>query len=231
MSSQGFSKGERTVISAKSVAGTSATGFLAALFAAIVILPGFSTGASAQGLLQILFGKPRPAYQQRTYAPPPSYHQRRARRPDYSQQRRSRPRRARAPRNVSVAKKPAGPKVYTPPPVLSGPYGRFRADPTLRKGDVLVTSNGLVVFVGKRGTKHSVKDFVPLSKGKRYARGNRERLQAIADANTFGLKDLVETRIVSDYKDKVKALIEEQKNADNKSAKKRKGKRAKVARR
>jgi hypothetical protein len=46
-----------------------------------------------------------------------------------------------------------------PPPRASG----ILEDPTLRRGDVVVTSDGLMVFRGGRGLPHSARDFDPVA--------------------------------------------------------------------
>lgn len=56
---------------------------------------------------------------------------------------------------------PRGPIPYVAPTVASGPLGRFLHDPSLRRGDVVATPNGLMVFQGKPGsTTHRTADFV-----------------------------------------------------------------------
>jgi hypothetical protein len=44
-----------------------------------------------------------------------------------------------------------------------GPLGRFLNDPTLRAGDVVVTTKGLMVYRGPGGPSHRESDFVSLS--------------------------------------------------------------------
>lgn len=56
------------------------------------------------------------------------------------------------------------PTPYVAPEVMPGPLGRFLKDPTLRRGDVVATADGLMVFRGNGGATHRAKDFVPVGK-------------------------------------------------------------------
>lgn len=47
---------------------------------------------------------------------------------------------------------------------MPGPMGRFLRDPSLRRGDIVVTTQGLMVFRGSAGARHSERDFVPVAK-------------------------------------------------------------------
>jgi len=69
---------------------------------------------------------------------------------------------AKAPRPLPLqeAEKP-GP--YDPPAAGAGPMGLFVNDPTLRRGDIVVTSIGVRVFEGSRGDAHAARDFIALS--------------------------------------------------------------------
>lgn len=55
---------------------------------------------------------------------------------------------------------PAKPGPYIPPPVQPGPLGHVLRDPTLRKGDIVATEKGLMVYSGPGGSRHSERDFV-----------------------------------------------------------------------
>ena len=48
---------------------------------------------------------------------------------------------------------------------MPGPLGRFLRDATLRRGDVVATANGLMVFRGSAGSRHAASDFVPVTQG------------------------------------------------------------------
>lgn len=99
-----------------------------------------ATPASA-GLLDFLFGRPQP--QQVIVAPPPVVVP-------------SRPR--------VVRDEPRGPRPYVAPEVVAGPLGRFLRDPSLRRGDVVATPNGLMVFQGQGGSgNYRASDFVPVA--------------------------------------------------------------------
>ena len=79
------------------------------------------------------------------------------------------------------------PDKVEPPPVGAGPLGPFLNDPTLRSGDVVVTSEGLMVFRGRSGSSHSPREFASLAK----AGSKTGQLAAIERANRRGLSPLV----------------------------------------
>lgn len=59
---------------------------------------------------------------------------------------------------------------FVRPQRLAGPYGHFLLDPTLRRGDIVVTTEGLKVFMGGASGKraqHSNRDFVALARAGR----------------------------------------------------------------
>ena len=72
---------------------------------------------------------------------------------------------------VSTSTKPAP---YVAPEVMPGPLGQFLKDPPLKRGDVVVTPQGLMVFRGPSGSAHRAKDFVSVSKSGRLL-GTRAR--------------------------------------------------------
>ena len=112
----------------------------------------FATPASA-GLLDFLFGGPQ---RQQQYQPPPQ--QRMIYAPQSSAANAGNV--AKPARRV-VREAPRGPIPYVAPAVASGPLGRFLHDPSLRRGDVVATPNGLMVFQGRTGSNtHRSADFV-----------------------------------------------------------------------
>jgi hypothetical protein len=118
----------------------------AGLFAAgaFIVAQSFATPASA-GLLDFLFGRPQPQYYV-VATPPPSA-----------------PLAAKPVKRV-VREVPRGPRPYVAPEVVEGPLGRFLRDPSLRRGDVVATPNGLMVFQGRAGsTSHRPSDFAPVA--------------------------------------------------------------------
>ena len=128
--------------------------------------------AQAQSLFEVLFGR------QSIFAPPPPLYQpgleRRApplRRP---------PEHAITPRRIQPVD--AKPEKYAPPEVMPGPLGQFLRDPTLRRGDVVATSKGLMVFLGQGGSRHSERDFVALSNAAGFTAGNKANLVALERA-------------------------------------------------
>jgi len=79
------------------------------------------------------------------------------------------------------------PDKVEPPPVGAGPLGPFLNDPTLRSGDVVVTTEGLMVFRGRGGSRHSPRDFASLAR----AGSKTGQLAAIERANRRGLSPLL----------------------------------------
>ena len=79
------------------------------------------------------------------------------------------------------------PEKVEPPPVGAGPLGPFLNDPTLRSGDVVVTTEGLMVYRGGGGSRHSPRDFASLAK----AGSKNSQLAAIERANRRGKSPLV----------------------------------------
>lgn len=148
--------------------------FRALAIAAGVIAVPLATGsgsASAQSLFEALFGRSafQPAPQ--IYAPPPpalpgyapsSAPRHKAR--GYTPKRVTREGvRERGERRVVHSEAGVKPAPYVAPPVMPGPLGRFLRDPTLRRGDVVATADGLMVFRGSSGSRHTSRDFAPLS--------------------------------------------------------------------
>lgn len=60
-----------------------------------------------------------------------------------------------------------------------GRMSRIVNDPTLRKGDMVMTTNGLVVFEGGKSGLVEARDFVPVAKAPNVSKENRETLLAI----------------------------------------------------
>jgi len=79
------------------------------------------------------------------------------------------------------------PDKVEPPPVGAGPLGPFLNDPTLRSGDVVVTTEGLMVYRGGGGSRHSPRDFASLAR----AGSKNSQLAAIERANRRGKSPLV----------------------------------------
>jgi hypothetical protein len=123
----------------------------------------------AQSLFEVLFGR------QSIFAPPP---------PLYQPGLERRPPPLRRPREHVIAPRriepvDAKPEKYVPPEVMPGPLGQFLRDPTLRRGDVVATSKGLMVFRGQGGARHAERDFVGLSNATGFTAGNRANLVAL----------------------------------------------------
>ncbi|MFN3890681.1 MAG: hypothetical protein ACK4MV_09815 [Beijerinckiaceae bacterium] len=121
--------------------------------AAFATAQSFATPASA-GLLDFLFGTSRP--QPVAVEPPPV----------------AKPARPRV-----VHDEPRGPRPYVAPEVVPGPLGRFLRDPSLRRGDVVATPNGLMIFQGRAGSNnHKPSDFVPVASAGGVAGARRSEL-------------------------------------------------------
>lgn len=73
--------------------------------------------------------------------------------------------------------KPAEPAVKLDP--ASDAYWYLR-DPTLRKGDIVVTRSGVVVFDGQRSSGHETSDFTALEDTKRLPKTQQQTLEAAA---------------------------------------------------
>jgi hypothetical protein len=140
--------------------------------------------AQAQSLLELLFGRGSPFTPAYAPPPPPLY------RPGYDTRGAPlRPLRYVAPKR-KAAKPDQKPEKYTPPEVLPGPLGQFLRDPTLRRGDVVTTQKGLMVFRGQGGSHHSERDFVALSNAAGFAAGNKANLAAMEAALKRGRTSL-----------------------------------------
>lgn len=79
------------------------------------------------------------------------------------------------PRQAST--KPAEPSVKLD--AASDSYWYLR-DPTLRKGDIVVTSRGIVVFDGQRSSEHASSAFTALEDTKRLPKAQQQTLEAAA---------------------------------------------------
>jgi len=74
-----------------------------------------------------------------------------------------------------------------PPPVGVRPHGYLLIHPPLRSGDVVVTTEGLMVYRGGGGSRHSPRDFASLAR----AGSKNSQLAAIERANRRGKSPLV----------------------------------------
>lgn len=158
-----------------------------------VVLPALNAPAAAAGFFETIFGV-RPT--QPAYAPRPQQNIPLA---GSSLGANGKPIQKAKPKSKIVKARPDGPivKVAAPrPQVLPGPLGPFLLDPTLRRGDVVVTSDGLKVFTGQGGSQHAAADFSGLAHASRFAAGNSSVLAAIDRANRFSAKPLVEVQAV-----------------------------------
>lgn len=63
------------------------------------------------------------------------------------------------------------------------PLGPFLNDPTLRRGDIVVTREGLRVFDGGPAALHRASSFRPLAQGRHLIASNSKQLAAIEKAN------------------------------------------------
>ena len=126
---------------------------------------------NAQGLFDLLFGSPRAIH--RDIVPRPDV---------FGSGVRKRPARVQQRNTVDgtrsyVELSPPGP--YVPPPVMDGPLGRFLRDSTLRPGDVVATTSGLMVYRGAGGKRHKESDFASVTAVKTSGRNHRSQILAI----------------------------------------------------
>jgi hypothetical protein len=61
-----------------------------------------------------------------------------------------------------------------------GAAAAFMADPTLRRGDIVVTEHGIQVFEGRSAYDHSRKDFRPIAQSKIAGRGQLVELERVS---------------------------------------------------
>ncbi len=138
-----------------------------------------STAPAQAGLLDFLFGQPsRPQYYVPYHSPqqqPPSgfFQDPAERKAQEAAKRAAAERRAaeQATRNRELAQQ------LSEVAREHGPKAAFMLDPTLRPGDIVVTSGGLEVFQGSRGNVHSANAFRPLSQSSLRSREDLARLQ------------------------------------------------------
>lgn len=81
------------------------------------------------------------------------------------------------PRAAAASTKPAEPAVKLDP--ATDPHW-YLHDPTLRKGDIVVTRAGVVVFDGRSASEHSPAAFTALGDTKRLPKAQQQVLQAAA---------------------------------------------------
>ncbi len=165
-----------------------------------ILAPVFSGPAMAAGFFETLFGV-RQA-QQPIYAPRPQYDVPLVSSAQGSRikaaQRAKAKSSAKTVKGISAAKSAAAGLKTTAPrvEVLPGPLGPFLRDPTLRRGDVVVTTDGLKVFTGAANTQHASTEFSALSRASQFAAGNSNVLAAIDRANRLSTKPLVEVQAI-----------------------------------
>lgn len=82
----------------------------------------------------------------------------------------------------AVPAKPAEPAVKLDP--ASDPHW-YLSDPTLRKGDIVVTRSGVVVFSGRGGARHSPAAFTALDESRRLSKAQLQLLQAAAGGRAY----------------------------------------------
>lgn len=158
---------------------------------AAFLLPVTGAPASAANFLEKLFGMqqqpvaaPRPSVVLPPVAPPSTANAIRRQKPK-SEIVKARPSGATPVKAIAVR-----------PPALPGPLGPFLLDPTLRRGDVVVTSEGLKVFAGQGRSQHGTGDFIALSQANRFVAGNTSALTDIDRANRLSSRPLVEVQAV-----------------------------------
>jgi len=83
---------------------------------------------------------------------------------------------------VAATTKPAEPAVKLDP--ATDPYW-YLNDPTLRKGDIVVTRAGVVVFDGRKASQHAPAAFTALDDTKRLPKAQQHLLQAAAGGRAY----------------------------------------------
>lgn len=82
------------------------------------------------------------------------------------------------PKPVEHVSKPTPPAVKLDPE--ADPHW-FLKDPTLRRGDIVVTANGPVVFQGRQSDRHASADFTALGESRLVSRSARQLVSAATD--------------------------------------------------
>lgn len=123
-------------------------------------LVGSSKSAQAQGLFEALFGRSEPMFAPTLTIP---YESRRPRPLTRKKSVAVRPSDHAA--TAALRRESGKPAPYKAPEVGPGPLGRFLNDPTLRRGDVVATTRGLMVYQGQAGARHHPREFVPIERG------------------------------------------------------------------
>ena len=143
------------------VATTRPNRIVRAMSMALLLLPLASAPAFAANFFEKLFGvqqAPAAASRPSVVLPPPVLPVQRA----------TAPIRREKPKASIVRVKPGDApariaRAAVRPEILPGPLGPFLRDPTLRRGDVVVTTEGLKVFTGQGGGQHAHGDFLALA--------------------------------------------------------------------
>ncbi|MGO4667684.1 hypothetical protein AB4Z40_04805 [Bosea sp. 2YAB26] len=76
----------------------------------------------------------------------------------------------------------------TPPVVKLDPatdHYWYLDDPTLRRGDIVVTRSDVLVFEGRASQNHSASDFTALGKSRLVSRSTQQRVEAAAGGRKF----------------------------------------------
>jgi hypothetical protein len=144
--------------------------------------------ASAQGLFEFLFGGAQRGNYERSvvaYAPDPGLGHSFRFAPD---RRLERKKRVKLSPSITKAVEVTSPKKEPPPVAGPGPLGPFVNDPTLRAGDVVVTTQGLMVYRGGGGARHTTRDFVGIARAGKLV-GRNQDLASIERANRRGQAD------------------------------------------
>ncbi|MGO4667972.1 hypothetical protein [Bosea sp. 2RAB26] len=132
----------------------------------LVAQPAQSAGL-LDDLARALFGQPRPPPQVYFVPPAPlsvTVH----------------PKRRQQPRKL-VASKPTAPVVKLDPAV--DPYW-YLDDPTLRRGDIVVTHADVLVFEGRASQSHRASDFTALNRSRLVSKATQQRVGAATGAHT-----------------------------------------------
>lgn len=157
-------------------------------------LLGGAQSVQAQGLFEALFGRSEPSFsptltipyepQQRRLRPVAPRRQAFAPRPTKERMAHNRPSTERA-TPARLHREAQKPEPYKAPEVSPGPLGRFLNDPTLRRGDVVATADGLMVYRGGSSARHRPAEFVAVeSAGSLIAERTRQELAKVQVAES-----------------------------------------------
>ena len=146
-----------------------------------LLVPPAQSAGLLDDLARALFGRPQPPPQVYFVQPEPLAVT-------------VRPKRRQQPRKL-VASKPTPPVVKLDP---AADHYWYLDDPTLRRGDIVVTHADVLVFEGRAGQSHRASDFTALSRSRLVSKATQQRVGAAAGSHTPVLPAGVRTMAARD---------------------------------